>query len=334
MSDNYNKHINKLTDFFRYHRGESTGKERNSFEKELQKDPFVEEAMEGFATLSSEEAESDMGELQRRLNKRTGRRLRRLVFAAAASIALLMALSAMFIFIEKNRSTKQLVSLNTAADRSAEIVVSQPLRKVSSDEAAAFLRTDTTKISAGEKDDGKIKSLPAGNFAKKGQPDAVAVGKSVSLPAVRYKNEKVLAAREQNVAPEKSPDKSKGSTISAGVRGKVLSSEDSLTLEGVPDKNATLSRTPPMPSVGKQMFDKYISENLHRPDSESTQVVVVVVFRVDTAGRLDSVRIVRSPDKAFSDEAVRVIKAGPSWLPAVENGKPVEDSVRLRIVFR
>jgi TonB family protein len=90
------------------------------------------------------------------------------------------------------------------------------------------------------------------------------------------------------------------------------------------------------PIMGKSNFDKYIRNNLHRPDSVTSgqRVVVVVSLLIQTDGSIDSIRIVRSPGKAFSDEAMRVIKSGPPWKPAEDNGKPVEDEVRLRIVFR
>ena len=49
MSDRNKNIISFITDLFRYHRDELSGLERNTFERELQKDPFSEEAAEGFA---------------------------------------------------------------------------------------------------------------------------------------------------------------------------------------------------------------------------------------------------------------------------------------------
>ena len=93
---------------------------------------------------------------------------------------------------------------------------------------------------------------------------------------------------------------------------------------------------PPSPVNGKLNFDKYIKENQHRPDTITTgqRAVVVISFLVRINGSIDSIRIVSSPGKIFSDEAIRLIKSGPSWKPAEDNGKPIEDEVRIRIVFR
>jgi len=43
---------------------------------------------------------------------------------------------------------------------------------------------------------------------------------------------------------------------------------------------------------------------------------------------------VRSPGRIFSEEAIRLLKEGPEWKPAISNGKTTEDKIRIRIVFK
>lgn len=94
--------------------------------------------------------------------------------------------------------------------------------------------------------------------------------------------------------------------------------------------------TPPQPEDGRTAFNKYIGENIRRPDTATAgqRVVVVAGFRVRKDGTPDSIRIIRSPDERFSSEAIRLIRSGPRWKPATRNGEIIEDEVRLRIVFR
>jgi TonB family protein len=82
-------------------------------------------------------------------------------------------------------------------------------------------------------------------------------------------------------------------------------------------------------------FNRYIEKNIHRPDSLTGQrVVVVAVVSVKADGSVNRIRILRSPGPKFSEEALRLIRSGPQWLPAQQNGEKINDSVRVRIVFR
>jgi protein TonB len=101
-------------------------------------------------------------------------------------------------------------------------------------------------------------------------------------------------------------------------------------------KDTLAGYSPPQPVGGQTAFDNYILENLHYPDSTSAgqRVAVVLSFIVHTNGKIDSIRIVRSPGTPFSEEAIRLLKSGPPWKPAMDNGKVIEDEVRMRIVFK
>jgi len=94
--------------------------------------------------------------------------------------------------------------------------------------------------------------------------------------------------------------------------------------------------TPPLPATGRAGFNKYIQENIRRPDTstQGQRAVVVAGFIVRKDGSLDSMRIIRSPAAIFSGEALRLIREGPDWKPAVMRGNPVDEEVRVRIVFK
>ena len=72
----------------RYLSGEMSPEERYSFEKEMQKDPFLADAVEGLATITAEEAEKDLAALEDRIFH-PGRR-NRFIFYRIAAIALVL----------------------------------------------------------------------------------------------------------------------------------------------------------------------------------------------------------------------------------------------------
>ncbi len=407
-----NKNREKLlTDFVHYHRNEMTGEERNSFEKELQKDSFAEEAAEGFSLISQEAISKDLIDLQSRIKARTIRRQRFMVYRIAASIAVLMVISTLFIVIDMNKTGKQL-AVNSVRSEKKQIIKDQPLVKQILEEARPEKPVGITEKNSDQSVTGQLKVGKAKSVVPVDRKNIAEVQDNDSISEIRleafqqFLTKKDFAPPAAALARVKTPSGLK-------ISGKVLSSEDNLPVPGanvlikgtntgvitdaggnfnitLPDSdNRTLianfvgmeskefeakrdsqvqvrldpsisalsevvvvgygtkraesekedvftGYAPPSPVNGKSNFVKYIKENQHRPDTITAgqRVAVVVSFLVRINGSIDSIRIVRSPGKIFSDEAIRLIKSGPSWKPAEDNGKVIEDEVRIRIVFR
>jgi TonB family protein len=319
MSDKNKNRKRLITDFFRYHRNELTGEERNSFERELQKDPLAEEATEGFASISPEELSNDISKLQNRLKTRTTRRQKFMVYRIAASIAILMMISTIFIFIGKNKTGKNLAD-NSVQPQTLEIKKSQPVPgPVVKDEVSE------NQVAKAVKKTGK-----SVNLKMRTEPGKSGSGIEKLTIVEKQKNDSVAEFKDQqveiNVAAE---------NIAAPPNAMVRA-RSSMESKRYETKADSTGYTPPTPSNGKSEFEKYIRDNLHRPDSatKGQRVVVVLTFVVLPDGSIDSIKIIRSPGILFSDEAIRVIKAGPSWKPAEESGKKIKDEVKVRIVFR
>jgi hypothetical protein len=408
MPDRNKNKIIRYSDFFRYSGKKMSEKERNSFERELQRDPFAEDAEEGFALITSQEASKDISSLKKQLKKKTERPQKLFLFRIAASIAVLMIVSSIFIVIERKSAPKQIAS-NADRTESHEIIESKKI------------------ISQAEK---KELTQQPGVLPEKKAPTSVVNQKNpetLTIPENRriavYKQGDSLKETELKVADKyvssEQTDVKQPSTASSKrssvfkADGKIISSEDNMPVAGVtivvkgestgvitdangnfnidlPDsKSHTLVASyigmetkvfetkpdtpsiikldpslaalneivvtayginreksemetkpegyfPPSPAGGKSDFDKYIRENLQWPDTLSSgqKAIVVLVFSVLTDGSIDSIKIIRSPGKNFSDEAIRLLRSGPSWKPAVADGQIIEDQVRLRIVFK
>lgn len=77
--------------------------ERHAIEHELQKDPFLEEALEGLSTLSPEQAREDLNHLKSRLRKKVARRSIPVWIGAAASIAILAVLGTLYLTVFQDK---------------------------------------------------------------------------------------------------------------------------------------------------------------------------------------------------------------------------------------
>jgi TonB family protein len=411
MSDKNKKIRNLLSDFFSYHRDELSGKGRNSLEREFQKDPFTEEAAEGYRSLKQQEAMKDITELQNIIKKRTVRRSVFIYYRIAASIAILIAVSAIFFLIVKSNQPKQL------AENSIQSPKSLPANNQTASEPVS--KEIISKEPTGKAEKKSVRPIVPKSVPEQGRSSGIisepllAENRKVdSIPSPNMAPPEIYAADKRLSAPTRAMSKDRSLSLYS-IKGKVISSEDNLPVPGVtilikgakagavtdiegnfsiaiPDSTrkilvanfigmeskefqaksdeqvevrldpslTSLSEVvvvgygvskeevdsreddnaiiPPQPSTGKANFNKYIQSNLHRPDSSTAgqRAVVVLNIHVKTDGSIDSISVIRSPGKLFSDEAIRVIKSGPSWKPALENGKAVEDNVRIRIVFR
>lgn len=61
---------------------------------------------------------------------------------------------------------------------------------------------------------------------------------------------------------------------------------------------------------------------------------VLVSFIVDTDGSITDVALMKSLSPEFDNEAMRVVKAMPKWIPGKQKGKPVRVKYAIPVVFR
>lgn len=100
-----------------------------------------------------------------------------------------------------------------------------------------------------------------------------------------------------------------------------------------------LNLTDPKFPGGAEAWKNYLIRNLNAnlPKSQKAPpgtYTVVVSFTVDVDGNLSDVRAENDPGYGTGAEAVRVIKRGPKWIPAVLNGRAVSAKTKQAISFR
>jgi len=78
---------------------------------------------------------------------------------------------------------------------------------------------------------------------------------------------------------------------------------------------------------GVNEWVRYLQKYLQIPDTaidEINKETVVVRFVIDESGSISDVVAVNNPGYGLAEEAVRIIKKGPRWIPAEQNGKKVK----------
>jgi len=104
------------------------------------------------------------------------------------------------------------------------------------------------------------------------------------------------------------------------------------------DKVFTVVQIPAEFPGGLPAWAKYLERNLNRDlpvdnGAPPGKYTVIVSFIVDKNGGISEVQAENDPGYGTKEEAVRVIKKGPSWKPAVQNGRNVIYRHRQSITF-
>jgi protein TonB len=88
---------------------------------------------------------------------------------------------------------------------------------------------------------------------------------------------------------------------------------------------------------GPAALMKYLAENIKYPaeaQNNGIQGRVVVSFVVERDGSLSDFQIVRSVDPSIDEEAIRVAKAMPRWIPGRQNGSTTRVKYNVPVSFR
>ena len=98
------------------------------------------------------------------------------------------------------------------------------------------------------------------------------------------------------------------------------------------------SLNPPKFPGGKDGWLKYLQKNLNvnLPVDNGAGVGVykiVVSFTVDKDGTVNDVKAENDPGFGTAEEAVRIIKTGPQWIPATENNEKIKAKTKQEITF-
>ncbi len=343
-----------LPDFIRYIRGEMTKREENNFQRYLQKDPFAEEATEGFSQISPDELENNLDILGKKIKTRTAGKQKYIYYRIAASVAVLMIISSVYIISTRDRTEREL-SKSAVNETPLEIPVIDGIEEKSEDE------NKESNVILAEQD---VEESPPESIAEKSAEEFIpesremAVTGGIADQANKEAIENVLEraeiqakAYEPLVTQKKAavtqvsgkiiPEKAKiqeapGDMAVKGVSARVALDTGYLLEMIAADSIVQTSNLPPVPLNGQENFDKYIEENIRIPDilPEGQSVVVELDLIVKSTGVIDTILVTNSPGDEFSEEAIRLIKEGPPWKPAESEGNTIDDEASVKIVFK
>ncbi|MBP1666749.1 MAG: tonb family protein [Bacteroidetes bacterium] len=330
MKETNNNKKGYLSEVERYVRGEMSQREENSFQRRLLQDPFSDEATDGYTGISQKEAVKDLEHLEKKIKERVRPKQRILYYRIAASIAALLVLASVTVLVLRSRSKARLADLFIPA-QSIEAFQPSP----GTDSAI----TDETVLTNPEQNVPETgnQQIAVNELVQTQESDVTVTDVQSPESAPVTEDREAEAALDDSGAAALRSD----SAVKMAEAVLISGNSTSRNMTAAPVRNETdaaepLPDAPSQPAEGQENYTKYIKENIRRPAATESMdnAVVVISFQVLSTGAIDSINIINTPGDEFSNEAIRLIKEGPSWLPAVKNGQKADDTVTLRVVFK
>lgn len=93
---------------------------------------------------------------------------------------------------------------------------------------------------------------------------------------------------------------------------------------------------PKFPGGDSEMM-KFFSQNIVYPEIAKRAEVegkVILSFVVDKSGKIIDIEVVKSIGAGCDEEALRVLKIMPNWIPGKQNGNPVMTRIKIPVLFK
>ncbi|MCE7059873.1 energy transducer TonB [Dyadobacter sp. CY343] len=333
-------------EFHRYHSGEMSDREQNVFEKKLLADPAFAEAYEGFVLMqenglnATNISQELSGQLQKRIDKTPAKRIAFQVYAAAATIMIVLGVTWLAFFGSGNEPVNHEVSIQVPEAKvgpengivaepksQPESAPVSPEPNIKSLPRTAYSSIDQNSVPAIVPADPD----PAGEIlAEDAAEERIATGEPVpsAFPAAP---QPLQDAREQLMKTRIASNSS--------VRYSSSRSEDGSSL--LPRKKVSAFSPQPAlpdsvvnfgiakPAGGWLAYQAYLHQNMLTSKDSTT---VRVEFIVKTDGALSDFKV--SGPAELRDQAIQIIRQGPSWIPAAGDGALADSPVRVSIGVR
>lgn len=337
-----------------------TEAERHAFERELQRDPFLAEAIEGFSGKDSNLVFTDLADLRNRVEK--PKKNRRFIWYAAASVLLLIVSSVVLFNMQKDvipviseskiqeevkitekttieksaiKAPQQTISERTRQEK--EITIVENKLVIDDFEMKTNLVDENNAINSTElisvKEEAPKETPQHGRKVEFSRTAANSSESLVSTPVV-LDSSKAASAKSVKKADAVILDSEKLEEVVVVGYGIQKKSSQTGAVSSIKSKQVIDGKASPL--SGWEAFNEYLKTELQSPNigSPSEKTIVKLSFVVSSTGNKEQFEILKGENDRYNEEAIRIITDGPAWIPEIKNGIPEISVVKLRLVFQ
>lgn len=312
--------------------------EAHAFEKKVEKDAFLYEAMEGFEGMITSDIQQAMDELDDRLDSQSNRFLFTYSWKIAARIAAVLTVGLSLYFTVFNSSSNE----NAVSSNDDEIY--EPRNgETQFDTLGTYAfqyqeQIESTDSSSQIDDLDNTYALNDESPIATPMPQAEQNAMATNEPRLKEESTSSNNWEEESVSDENAIALNEGDASAAEVLEKSVMETNSADqyleqVSGVMSEKSEMKKSAPMvpvkakekglvasPKDGMPAYQSYLKKNLNTSEGMPTGAVILS-FEIDRNGKPKKIVIVKSLCTACDAEAIRVLENGPAWAAEDKNTK-------------
>lgn len=334
-----------------YLKGELGPEEKSAVDKHLEGSPFDREALEGLKKSADIGIEAEVEELNAAIRSKayeTGKRnlsarVKWQYWSAAATIIIVFGLSIIMVFIFRNTTEE-----NQMAVFQADTLVEEEQRTSGIKTDDGIQAEEVPALAAAEPIEQEDHPGPGSEDEELVKLEPYVVE---NIPPVPETSISLVETEVDAVeSPEEVPvggvaDKDYSGRAIAGTERKTkatytIQAEQAVKAARKAEEDGTAEGFQPLDSQAQFPGDTlvaFITKHLKYPPAAADSGIegrVFVSFVVEEDGSITNVEVIHGIGGGCDEEAVRVFKMMPKWIPARKNGEPIKDKLLIPIMFK
>lgn len=340
-------------DIEKYLKGELSPAEMHKLEMQALHDPFLAEALEGADSIGPDQFARDIDSINQKIESRNTKKY---FWPLRIAASILLIVSATYLLVKNNpdRAADQL-----ALQKNAPVTTdSLPIKENQADKSEIKILSDSVQASnpitenlitlksEGKPNKGSV--VKPEEIKKQNQPQEASkttIAESVVMASGASLEEKDVIAGETKGVELASSQESEKADKEKIVGAKRRSARSEALKNSMPsplsstgnDKNISEDNHVLAQSIiGEDEYLKYLSSNVTYPTAAKDNNIsgeVIVSFIVNSDSTLTDFNIEKGIGYGCDQELIRLIKAGPPWIPATKEGAFVNERTKVSFVF-
>ena len=331
-----------------YGQGNLSNREMHRLELHLINCSLCNDALEGIAGIEESALNRNLSNIRARTESKSSRIIsitNKQWMAMAASITLIAAVSIVFYLLPKGEDTliaekppieEELLAVEDSSLKEKE--TEDALQRISQREDSLLALAEVPvasstarEVQASEVIEEEPKSLgvsdmPQGLAELATQNDSAFLADNIIQP-LDVEETEIEANQDMAVRSKKVASPVAGAETPAAT--------EAFTADTMLDTASNYHAAEP--DKGRRNYERYLKRNLKYPDAAKENKIegeVVLVLTINTFGSITNIDVVQSLGYGCDQEAIRLIREGPQWIPGNMNNTAIDDKVMVAVPFK